>query len=288
MTDKEKAAESWELSCHKDGLSVIANGDYAGKTLAEYIEAEGKAVLGKRGERLPEFPLLIKLIDAKENLSLQVHPDDEYAHHVEHQQGKTEMWYVVEAEPGAELCYGFKEKITKSEVKRRIEDNTLLDICNKVPVKKGDVLFIEPGTLHAIGAGTFICEVQQSSNVTYRVYDYGRGRELHIKKALDVLKLNRPKRGTKPLAEMDFIKGAGIKLLANSKYFRVFHVAMESGSVFKVGDESFQAVTILKGAATLKTQIGAVTVNKGETVFLPAGLGEYSFDSAVEFILSEI
>ena len=148
--DFEKIAESWELSCHKDGASVVASGEFAGLTLAEYIEKNGKGVLGTNCGKFENFPILIKLIDAKDNLSVQVHPNNEYAQRVEGEYGKTEMWYIVDCDEGAELLYGFKSEISKEEFRERIENNTLLEVTNSVPVKKGDVFFIEAGTLHAI------------------------------------------------------------------------------------------------------------------------------------------
>lgn len=157
--DLDKVAESWELSCHKDGCSVVADGEYAGLTLPQYIEKAGKAVLGTDCEKFEYFPILIKLIDAKQNLSVQVHPDNDYAMRVEGEYGKTEMWYVVGCEPGAGLLYGFKHEISKEEFRRRIEDNTLLEVTNRVEVHPGDVFFIEAGTLHAIGEGILIAEI---------------------------------------------------------------------------------------------------------------------------------
>lgn len=188
----EILAESWELSCHPDGPSVIINGQYAGKTLQEYIDTEGKDVLGENCRRFKEFPILTKFIDAKDNLSIQVHPDNRYALKNEGQYGKTEMWYVMDAGEDAYLYYGFKQEISREEFARRIEEDTLLDVLNSVRVQKGDVLFIEAGTIHAIGKDILIAEIQQNSNITYRVYDYGRTgkdgkkRDLHIEKALAV------------------------------------------------------------------------------------------------------
>ncbi len=166
----EKLAETWELSCHPDGPSIVENGVYAGETLSEYILMEGKKVTGTKSRRYQQFPLLIKFIDAKEDLSIQVHPDDAYALQYEGQYGKTEMWYIVDCEEGASLYYGFSREISKEEFVERIEKKTLLEVLNKVEVQKGDVLFIEPGTIHAIGKGNLIAEIQQNSNVTYRVY----------------------------------------------------------------------------------------------------------------------
>lgn len=167
-------AETWELSCHPDGPSEIVNGEYKGKTLSQYIKENSSEVLGKNCRRFQEFPILIKFIDARDNLSIQVHPDNGYALKNEGQYGKTEMWYVADCKEGAFLYYGFAKEIDKEEFRLRIENNTLLEVLNKIPVQKGDVLFIEAGTIHAIGKDIVIAEIQQNSNITYRVYDYGR------------------------------------------------------------------------------------------------------------------
>ena len=199
-SDLHPLAEAWVLSCHPDGPSTIVNGPYAGKTLAEYIEAEGKGVLGSDCAPFAMFPVLTKLIDAKGDLSIQVHPSDEYALEHEHQYGKTEMWYIVDCEPGAYLYYGFDHEISGEEFARRIQDNTLTEVLNAAPVHKGDVFFIPSGTLHAICHGIVIAEIQQNSNVTYRVYDYGRvgadgkPRALHIQQALAVTKCTPPEK----------------------------------------------------------------------------------------------
>lgn len=170
----ETAAEAWVLSSHADGASAVINGPLSGQSLPEVLEQWGPAALGERAAAFSDFPLLIKLIDARDRLSIQVHPDNAYALAHEGEYGKTEMWYVVDCEPGAKLIYGFNRGLTKTEFRQRIQDNTLEEVCNAVPVGKGDVFFIEAGTLHAIGAGILIAEVQQNSNTTYRVSDYGR------------------------------------------------------------------------------------------------------------------
>ena len=197
-TDLPIVAESWELSCHKDGLSSIgiAGLDATNPVpLTEFIQMRGKTeVLGTRPAAFSSFPVMIKLIDAKQDLSVQVHPDDRYARRVEGSVGKTEMWYVVDCEEGAELLYGFNRPVTREEVKAAAENDTLLSLANHVPVHKGDVFWINAGTLHAIGKGILIAEIQQNSNLTYRLYDYGRvdkngnKRPLHLEKALDVLR----------------------------------------------------------------------------------------------------
>lgn len=187
-------SEAWMLSCHPDGPSYLPDGS----TFQQYINAH-PGCLGTHCEKFSEFPVLAKLIDAKKDLSIQVHPSNEYALEHEHQYGKTEMWYVLEAEPGASLYYGFTHEISKEEFERRIQDNTLTDVLNAVPVHKGDCFFIPSGTLHAIRKGIVVAEIQQNSNVTYRIYDYGRlgadgkPRQLHIPQALDVTLREPPK-----------------------------------------------------------------------------------------------
>ena len=174
-TQKEVAAEAWVFSAHKDGPGVVTNGELKGKTLPEVLELWGEKAIGPRAAEFPYFPLLIKLIDANKTLSIQVHPDDKYALENEGEFGKTEMWYIVDCKEGAELIYGFNRDISKDEFERRIKDNTLTEVCNYVPVHKGDLFFIAAGTLHAIGEGIVIAEVQQNSNTTYRVYDVTDG-----------------------------------------------------------------------------------------------------------------
>lgn len=191
-------AETWELSCHPDGPSTIVSGVHKGQTLREYLTEAGSQALGTNCARFEDFPILIKLIDASKELSVQVHPNNAYAKKNEHQYGKTEMWYVIDCEPGAFLYYGLKKHVSKEEFRQHIADNTLDQILNAVSVHKGDTFFIAAGTIHAIGKGIVIAEIQQNSNVTYRVYDYGRigadgkPRDLHVDKALDVAHLEPP------------------------------------------------------------------------------------------------
>ena len=191
--NSEKVAESWEISTHPDGRSMIDSGNYAGKSLNEYFDAIGWGKLGEYGRTNRQLPVMVKYIDATGDLSIQVHPGEEYARLHENDSGKSEMWFIVGAEKGAYIYLGFKRDVTSSEVLENIQSGTLENLLNKVRVKCGEVYYIPAGTVHAIGKGCLICEIQQSSNVTYRLYDYGRlgldgkPRELHIEKALDVL-----------------------------------------------------------------------------------------------------
>ena len=172
--DGERVAEAWVLSCHPSGPSVIDSGRYSGMTLVDFINLKGMRILGTNCDRLDEFPILSKLIDAREDLSIQVHPNNQFAIANEGQLGKTEMWYVVDALPDSYIYYGVSHEVDLEEIKTRIENNTLTEILKAVPAKKGDVFYIPSGTLHAICKGLLIAEIQQNSNVTYRVYDYGR------------------------------------------------------------------------------------------------------------------
>ena len=290
VSDADKIAESWELSCHKDGESVIANGEFKGETLTAYIEKQGKQVLGDNCGRFEYFPILIKLIDAKDNLSVQVHPDNEYAMRVEGEYGKTEMWYIVDCDPGAELLYGFQHDITKEEFERRIKDNTLLEVTNNVPVHKGDVFFIKSGTLHAIGKGILIAEIQQNSNTTYRIYDYGRvgadgkPRQLHVDKAVEVTKLTPPEFPTKAMGEVEQKEGYSVQLLSKCEYFRVNKVSVQESCELEAGKASFNSVLVLDGQG----EIDGVKLKKGDSCFIPAGYGKYTFKGKAELVVTDI
>ncbi|MBR1663967.1 MAG: class I mannose-6-phosphate isomerase [Ruminococcus sp.] len=286
--DYEKIAESWELSCHKDGASVVADGEDKGLTLQQYIDKHGKGVLGSDCEKFENFPILIKLIDAKDNLSVQVHPDNEYAQRVEGEYGKTEMWYVVDCDEGAQLLYGFKKEISKDEFASRIADNTLLEVTQNVPVHKGDVFFIEAGTLHAIGKGILIAEIQQNSNTTYRIYDYGRvgkdgkPRELHVEKAKDVTKLAPAKQYPEtPVEQKD---GYTIKLMASCDYFTTYVMDIEKSAELDADEKSFNSVLILEGEGS----IGDVPFKKGDSIFITAGSGKYTINGKCKAILTKV
>ena len=274
-TDKDIAAEAWVLSCHKDGADTVINGDLAGKTLSEVIELWGDKAIGKKAAEFPYFPLLIKLIDAKDRLSVQVHPDDEYALKNEGEFGKTEMWYVVDCDEGAELIYGFNREVSKEEFERRIKDNTLPEICNYVPVHKGDVFFISAGTLHAIGAGILIAEVQQNSNTTYRVSDYGRlgtdgkPRPLHIEKALEVTSRTEPKVPYGNVGEIRQEKYGTVRKLAPCNLFTAELLTLDGETELSLSD-SFISLLVLDGELNLRWNGGSISAKKGGSIFIPA------------------
>lgn len=285
----DKIAESWELSCHKDGESVIDNGAYKGKTLTEYLKAN-RAALGTACDRFEYFPVLIKLIDAKDNLSVQVHPNNDYAMRVEGEYGKTEMWYIVDCDEGAQLIYGFEKEISRDEFEQRIKSDTLLEVTNNVPVHKGDVFFIEAGTLHAIGKGILIAEIQQNSNTTYRVYDYGRvgadgkPRQLHIDKAIEVTELCPPKYDTKPEGTPMAIEGGEKTLLRSCEYFNVNKIKADGTVKLTASEKSFNSVLVLDGSG----KVGGMNARKGDSFFIPAGNGEYEISGSVEVIVTDM
>ena len=290
-SDLDIVAESWELSTHKDGQSVVAAGPDAGLTLSEYIDKHGEGILGSNAQKFDYFPILIKLIDAKDNLSIQVHPSDDYALKNEGEYGKTEMWYVLDANEGASLYYGFKSEITKDEFEERINNNTLLDVLNKVEVHKGDMFFIESGTVHAIGKGIVICEIQQNSNTTYRVYDYdrrdanGNPRELHIKKAIDVSNL-APADQNRSASETVEHEGFSVTRLAECRYFTVDKVEVDSQAALTVSPDSFKSIIVTDGSGVLTFDGESVDINKGDSIFIPAQDAEYSVSGKCELIIS--
>ena len=287
-------AEAWLLSCHKDGSSVVENGPLQGRTLQEAIEAMGPACLGTKGRTFDYFPILIKLIDAEQSLSIQVHPDDEYARKMEGEYGKTEMWYVVDCEEDSFIYYGFDHEISKEEFRAHIENNTLTEVLHKQPCRKGDCYFIEAGTLHAIGAGLLIAEIQQNSNSTYRIYDFnrkdpdGKLRPLHVDKAVEVTKT------VPPAPSADFgppvaYDGYTQKTLAECRYFTVTALDIKGKTSFIADDSSFVSVTVLEGQGVLSVpNQEPIPLKKGDSLFLPAGLGDCLIDGTCQALLSRV
>lgn len=280
--DFDTIAESWELSAHPAGNCMVASGRHKGLSFSKYLETAGKEVLGWKCAPLQSFPLLIKFIDAKQNLSVQVHPNDDYALENESEYGKNEMWYVIDAEPGAGLYVGFNRQVNREEVEQRVDDNTILEILNFYLTKPGDVFFIPAGTVHAIGAGNLICEIQQSSNSTYRLYDYGRvdkfgnPRELHLKKALDVL---------------DYRKYEPVELeqedgVVRCKYFET--AFLDGEKRIQLEDDSFYAVTCISGNGTLEIDEETMSVNPGDSFFIPAITGTLSISGTASLALTRV
>ena len=293
-SDLDIVAESWELSTHKDGQSIVDSGEDQGMLFGDYLQKLGKEALGTKGAAFENFPILIKFIDAKGNLSIQVHPNNEYAMRVEKEYGKTEMWYILDAEEGASLYYGTNKEITKEEFRERIENNTLLDVLKSVPVHKGDVFFIEAGTIHAIGEGIVICEIQQNSNTTYRVYDFGRvgadgkPRELHIDKAIDVSNLTPLESDFKPCGEVKTYDCYQVAMMASCDYFTTYIYEVKSECSVKVDEESFASFVIVDGEGTIESDDTMLSIRKGDSIFATAGTGSVRVKGNCRFILSRV
>ncbi len=293
--DFDKVAESWELSTHPAGQSVIDGGQFDGMTFGEYLNSvwSGRAVLGTDCRQFEQFPVLIKFIDAKDPLSIQVHPSDEYALRVEGEYGKTEMWYVMDCEPGAFLYFGVNREVSREEFRQRIENNTVLEVLNRVDVHPGDVFFIESGTIHAIGAGILICEIQQNSNCTYRVYDYdrrgadGKPRELHVEKALEVSRLT-PSDTSDHQGKAERVPGGSRQRLASCKYFTTERLSVDGEMELDVGPESFVSLIVTVGSGSVTGQENAVSCKAGDSLFVPAGSGKVKISGTCELIKTTV
>lgn len=278
--DYEVIGESWELSAHPDGQSRIADGYYKGMLFNDYLTIIGKEALGWKCQAQDRFPVLIKFIDAKQALSIQIHPDDEYALENENEYGKNEMWYVVDSEPGSYLYCGLSRDASKEEILERINNNTITDILNKIEVKAGDVVMVKAGTIHAIGAGVFICEIQQNSNCTYRMYDYdrrdkfGNPRELHVKKALDVVDNHKYIKDNKTEVVIARNEHFTEERLVQCKYFEVYKYDVNDEAKITVDEASFVSVLFINGSGTIETDDYEKTMEfkAGDSFFVSAGL----------------
>ncbi len=264
----QSIAETWELAVRANEVNTIVGGKMNGKNLYDIDETD-------------DFPVLIKFIDAKETLSVQVHPNDEYANKHEGDRGKTEMWYVVDAEPGARLVYGLCEGVSKEDFAKAVEENRIGECLNYVDVHRGDVFFIPAGCVHAIGGGILIAEIQQSSNVTYRVYDYDRGRELHIKKALDVIELYKKEDIDK--LRYSCADEVSEDLLADCDIFRVEKKDSSCGKIIGNSDK-FRHILVLSG----KGKVGDLDVSSGSSVLLPISCEGVRLSGDFEFLLTVV
>lgn len=289
-------AEAWVCSTHEDGESLVDNESFGGQrdsgirtrkepeTLKSVLENNpellGSHTLQTTGGKA-ELPILIKLIDAKSDLSVQVHPDDEYARVHENSLGKTEMWYVLDAKKDSSLVYGFRKDVNADEVRKSIDNGTITRLLNHVPIHKNDLFFIEAGTVHAIGAGALIAEIQESSNLTYRFYDYDRAdkhgnkRELHIDKALEVAKLSSSAEPRQPMRVLKYRRGVASELLTRCKYFNVERFLLNTEICrelvrFKTEENSFHALVIVDGCGSISWDGGSMNFFKGDCVFVPA------------------
>lgn len=290
-------AEAWECSTHPDGPSWAASGSFKGQQLIEILKAHPEFI-GTHPEHAEDggLPVLIKFIDARKNLSVQVHPDDEYAFtHENGQRGKTEMWYVVDALPGTKLIYSFHRDLSKEELRKCAEDGQIEKYLQSVEIKKNDVFFIPPGTVHAIGAGALIVEIQESSNLTYRLYDYnrvdknGKKRELHIDKALDVVNLSAGSTPRQPLRVLRYKPGYASELLNRCRYFQVERLLINTERLrsmyhFHTGQNSFEVLICFEGCGVYMFGDETLPFFKGDTLFVPAQSEEIRIHGKASFI----
>lgn len=279
--DTNMLAETWECSTHPDGQSIVANGKHMGERLGDVLKKHPE-YLGTHPRGEGELPILLKLIDAKKDLSVQVHPDDEYARIYEGGQlGKTEMWYVLHADKGARLVYGFRKNMSREELKYVLGKGNIENYLQYVPVQKNDVFFIEAGTVHAIGEGIVIAEIQESSNLTYRLFDYnrkdeyGKKRELHLEKALDVAKLNSSAEPRQPMRVMKYKNGYASELLCRCRYFQAERLLLNTEryrnmASCRTEDNSFCILLCTDGCGVLVGEEVMINFFKGDCIFIPA------------------
>ena len=290
-------AETWECSTHPDGPSIIASGKYKGQFLADVIKKHPE-YLGTHPKGKAGLPILVKLIDARKDLSVQVHPNDEYAMKYENGSlGKTEMWYVVDAAKDASLIYGFHHDMDRAVLKKSLEEGSVQKYLQKIRIHKDDVFFIEAGTVHAIGKGAMIAEIQESSNLTYRLFDYnrvdreGRRRELHIRKALDVINLKGSQEPRQPMRVLRYRKGTASELLCRCKYFQTERMLVNTECYremadYQTGENSFQVLLCIGGCGTL-TGRESIHFIKGDCIFIPANSIPLKIHGKAEFLKIE-
>ncbi|WP_337968741.1 mannose-6-phosphate isomerase [uncultured Flavobacterium sp.] len=273
--------ESWELSTVEGDVSVVANGKLKGKSLTELIEKSPKAILGtKLYERFGnQFPLLFKYLDAREDLSIQVHPNDKLAKERHNSFGKTEMWYVMQADADARIIVGFKEDSSKEEYLENLNNNTLVSILDDVKAKAGDVFFLETGTVHAIGAGLVVAEIQQTSDITYRLYDFdrvdaqGNKRELHVDLALDAINYNKVDTHKK----YETIQNQS-NVVVDCPYFTTNFIPLDGTIDVSRNGETFTVYMCIEGSFGIRYENEIYKYEKGDTVLLPADITNYMLD----------
>ncbi|WP_142959856.1 mannose-6-phosphate isomerase, class I [Enterococcus durans] len=282
----DKIGEDWAISAHPHGVSVVENGEFKGQKLDD-LWKEHKELFGHPTE--PVFPLLIKILDAEDELSVQVHPDDAYGMKHEGELGKTECWYIIDAEPGAEIIYGHHAK-TREELAEMIKEGRWDDLLKKVPVKKGDFFYVPSGTIHAIGKGIMILETQQSSDTTYRVYDYdrkdasGQKRELHIQQSIDVTTVPAK---TPELQIKEVRKGqSSIVTYLETEFFNVYEWDIKGITSFKK-QAPYTLATVIDGAGELIVDNQTYLLEKGTSFILPNEINEWTVQGELTIIASE-
>ena len=280
---KGNIGESWDIACHPNGVGTVANGEFKGMAFIELIKKYKKEILGKSLIN-ESFPLLVKLINSNENLSIQVHPNDEYAKRVEKSYGKTEAWYVIDAKDDAELILG-TNGCTKEEFEAAINNGNVEECLNRIKVKKGDAFLINSGLVHAICSGLVIAEIQQNSDITYRVYDYGRAREIHVEKSLEVIDFNsKPKKLVEDYKNYD---GYKYTKLCDNEYFIIDKCIISSKYKASSDTKLFSIITCVEGKGIINYKNKTETIVKGDSILIPAQLGKYEINGKLEILISK-
>lgn len=292
--DMDPLAETWECSTHPDGSSTVASGEWEGKKLSDVIRDHSE-LLGTRHNGLKELPILIKFIDAKKDLSVQVHPTDEYAkEHENGQLGKTEMWYVLDASKDAKLVYGLKKDCGEDEIREAIKTGSLGNYLQSVKVHKDDLFFIQSGTIHAIGEGCLIAEIQENSNLTYRLYDYdrvdknGKKRELHVDKAMAVANLKSSAEPKQPLRVLKYEQGVARELLSRCKYFEVYRMLVNTERKqrveYRADGIAFRVLLCISGCGSIEFSGENLLFYKGDCIFVPADSKVITIHGQAQFL----
>jgi len=293
--EDSKIGETWECSTNEAGISLVASGVYDGMHLTEVLR-EHPEFMGKWQNPNGELPILVKLIDAKKDLSVQVHPGDSYAKtHENGAMGKTEMWYILDAKTDSELIYGLEHDTTREQLKKSLLDGTANKYLKKVPVKKGDSFFIKAGTVHGIGKGILLAEIQENSNITYRLYDYnrsdsnGKKRTLHIEKGLEVANLYREPEPKQKLRQIHYKKGYALENICNCSYFQVERILLNTEMcrmMMELPDskDSFQVLLCTGGCGVLLNENEILTFFKGDCIFVPANSKKIKLHGAAEML----
>lgn len=287
-------AETWECSTHPAGPSWVVGGAFDGMELTQVLHQHPE-YLGTHPESKGELPILIKFIDADKDLSVQVHPDDDYAAvHENGERGKTELWYVLDAAKDAKLVYGFLHDTNAREIRNAIADGTVCRHLQQVTIHRDDVFFLKPGTVHAIGAGALIAEIQQNSNLTYRLYDYdrvdrnGEKRPLHIDKAMEVADFRSAAEPRQPMRVLKYRRGMASELLGRCKYFEVYRMIVNTERrqqvTYRADALSFRALLCVDGCGIIRFEGEALDFYKGDCIFVPADSVELRLHGQAQFL----
>lgn len=280
----EDIGESWDVACHRNGMSIVKNGKYKGKSLKELIDLKKEELLGCDVD--DEFPLLVKLINSNKKLSIQVHPSDQQADTSKGESGKVEAWYVIEASKGANLSIGFDNDYSKEQIRKAIKTRELEKYINNIKVKKGDMFFIDAGTVHSIGEGVVIAEIQQNSDTTFRLHDFERNRELHVQEGLKVIDISKKIRQSEHKMERN--DGYCKSMLCECEHFTIEKFKIDTRLQSKSNTKKFHIYTCVEGGGIIISKEETVSIKKGDSVLIPATMGVYEIKGQLEVLKSYV